>query len=388
MSTVPRFFASATLCAALAATASAASSSAASSPTEVLYVAEHASGTISLLTYGVNPETAVAQQVGNIFVGANNIDPLSVGTEHFVYAWDSTDVWLYHTNAKGAPEAQFAQHLTFDFAYPVYSFVVDPAGKFAYATIYWTDSQGNWDASLMLFTIDASTGDLTNTGKVVATYSNYYTTLQSFGFGIKGTPLFARSFDNGPYTCNPGYDTYQVDPSTGDLGPLTTLIEVNADCGGGAGVTVNDQLTAVVGACCGAGSGFLGITKTATGQQINCQASNLTFCGDESSNIALDPASRNVVFGDLDANKTYVGRLDFAGAQLIQGPSTLPGAPYTYFSPDSKVLFALYPKKIQINAFQSSTGKILASTSLAIKGVLPASADGTPQDLVSITLAQ
>jgi len=383
MSTASRFFASATLCAALAATASAASSS-----TEVLYVAEHTSGAISLLTYDVNPETAVAQQVGNIFVGANNIDPLSVGSEHFVYVWDSTDVWLYHTNAKGAPEAQFAQHLTFDLAYPVYSFVVDPAGKFAYAAIYWTDSQGNSDDSITLFTIDPSTGDLTNTGKVVATYSNYYTSLQSFGFGIRGTPLFARSFDNAPYTCNPGYDTYQVDQSTGDLGALTTLIEVNADCGGGAGVTVNDQLTAVVGACCGAGSGFLGITKTATGQQINCQASNLTFCGDESSYIALDPASRNVVFGDLDAKKTYVGRLDFAGSQLIQSSSTLPGAPYTYFSPDSKVLFALYPQKIQINAFQSSTGEILASTSIAIKGVLPSSVDGTPQDLVSITLTQ
>src|SRR5580658_10028146 len=101
MSRVSRFFASATLCAALAATASAASSS-----TEVLYVAERVSGTISLLTYNVNPETAVAQQVGNIFVGANNIDPLSVGAEHFVYVWNTTDVWLYHTNAKGAPEAQ------------------------------------------------------------------------------------------------------------------------------------------------------------------------------------------------------------------------------------------------------------------------------------------
>jgi hypothetical protein len=71
----------------LAATALAATSS-----IEVLYVAERGSGTISLLTYDVNPETAVAQQVGNIFVGANNIDPLSVGPEHFIYVWDGTDV--------------------------------------------------------------------------------------------------------------------------------------------------------------------------------------------------------------------------------------------------------------------------------------------------------
>jgi len=383
MSKVGRFFVSATLCAVFAATAFAATSS-----IEVLYVAEHGAGGTSLVTYDVNPETAVAQQVGNIFVGANNIDPLSVGNEHFVYVWDGTDVWLYQTNANGAPAAQPAQHLTFDLPYAVYSFVVDPGGKFAYATILWTDSHGNSDAAITLFAINPSTGELTDTGKVVSTYSNYYTYLTSFSFGSNGTPLFARSFDNGPYTCNPGFDSYQVNQSTGSLGPLTNLIEVSADCGGTAEVTVNDQLTGAVSTCCSVGSGYVTITTISTGQQIFCQASNLTFCGDDAGDIAFDPAGENIVFPDTDVNKTYVGHIDFAGSQLTQSPSTLPGTPYIYFSPDSRVLFALYGQRIQINSFQSSTGEILASTSLAITGVPPASVDGTPQDLVSITLNQ
>jgi hypothetical protein len=268
----------------------------------------------------------------------------------------------------------------------VYSFVVDPNGKFAYAAVLWTDSQGNSDAAITLFTIDPSTGKLTDTGKVVATYSNYYTYLQSFSFGINGSPLFARYFDNGPYTCNPGYDYYHVNQSTGGLGTLTNLTEVAADCGGTAEVTVNDQLTGAVSTCCSTGSGYASITKISTGQQIFCQASNLTFCGDDAGDIAFDPASENIVFPDIEAKKTYIGHIDFAGSQLIQSPSTLSGTPYIHFSPDSRVLFALYGRRIQINAFQSSTGLILASTSLAVTGVPPTSLNGTPQDLATTTL--
>jgi hypothetical protein len=376
-------FLSATFFAALSATGSATAS-----PTEVLYVAERGTETISLLTYNVNPETAVAQQVGSIFVGANNIDPLSVGNQHYLYIWDGTDVWLYRTNAKGAPAAQPAQHLTFDFGLPVYSFVVDPHGKFAYAAILYTDAHGNSDAAITLFTIDPSTGALTDTKEVVATYSNFYTYLTSFSFGLQGSPLFARYFDNGPYTCIPGYDYYRVSQSTGALGPLTNLAEVSADCGGTAGITVNDQLIGAESACCGTGSGYIQITQISTSQQIFCQASNLTFCGDDAGDLAFDPASQNIVFPDTDADTTYIGHIDFAGSQLVQSPSTLPGTPNIYFSPDSRVLFALYAKTIEINAFQSTTGEILAATSLPVQGVPPVTLNGTPQDLAIVTLNQ
>jgi len=40
---------------------------AATSPVEVLYVAQPQGSSISLLTYNVNPETTVAQQVGTRF---------------------------------------------------------------------------------------------------------------------------------------------------------------------------------------------------------------------------------------------------------------------------------------------------------------------------------
>jgi hypothetical protein len=209
--------------------------SCASSSTEVLYVAERQFGTISLFTYDVNPKTAAAKQVGNpIFIGGSDIDPLAIGNEHYVYVWNPTDVWVYRAAANGAPSAQYSQHLIFNFPYPVNSFVVDPGGKFAYAAVIWPYGQGGDSAAVTLFTIDPLTGTLTDTQQVVATYSDYYTAIYDFSFGIKGNLLFARAFDNGPYTCNPEYDAYSVNEATGALGPLKTLVNVSADCGGTA----------------------------------------------------------------------------------------------------------------------------------------------------------
>ena len=127
------------------------------------------------------------------FVSASNIDPLVVGNEHYLYIWNSTEVWLYRLNGKGAPNPQPAQHLSFNLAYPAHSFVVNPDGRFAYAAVLWTDSGGNSDAAITLFTIDPSSGELTDTQKVVATYSNFYTYLTGFSFGPKGNLLFART---------------------------------------------------------------------------------------------------------------------------------------------------------------------------------------------------
>jgi len=63
-----------------------------SSTVEVLYVAgpQGKSG-VSLHTYNVNPQTAVATQVGSpISVRNGSIDPLTIGTNHYVYVWNST----------------------------------------------------------------------------------------------------------------------------------------------------------------------------------------------------------------------------------------------------------------------------------------------------------
>jgi hypothetical protein len=57
-----------------------------SASVEVLYVATPQTSNASLATYNVNPTTAVATQAGSaVTVGATNLDPVTVGTNHVIY---------------------------------------------------------------------------------------------------------------------------------------------------------------------------------------------------------------------------------------------------------------------------------------------------------------
>ncbi len=345
--------------------------SAATSPVEVLYVAQPQGSNISLLTYNVNPETAVAQQVGNpISIGSTSIDPLTIGSKHFIYVWNSTDVWLYVTNAKGVPAANPAQHLTFNFAHPVNTFLADPDGKFAYAGLTWYGYQNNSYAAVMLFTIDQSTGKLTNTEQVVANYGpNEYIGLTGFRFGATGKRLYASYSDDGPHTCIIGYDDYPVNQTTGRLGPLKSLFYAQADCSGQGAVTVNDVFSASASACCSSGSGSLAIASIAGKLLVACE-NTPAFCVDDPGALAFDPASKNIFFSDIDVNQVFIGHIDLGKSELIEAPTSIPGLPAIYFSPDSRLVYAVNSSSndIGIYTFQSSTGDLISTTTLPDQG--------------------
>jgi hypothetical protein len=339
----------------------------ASASVDVLYVATPQASNISLATYNVDPTTAVAEQVGNpVTVGATNVDPVTVGSQHVIYVWDSNEVWLFVTNAQGVPRSQPAQHLKFNFAHTVTRFLADPGGKFAYAGMTWVDSKTyNNYAAVVLFTIDQSTGKLTNTGQTVASYGpDPYVGLTGFLFGLSGKRLYASFFNNGPYTCMPGYDYYAVNQTTGQLGPLKALLFANGSCSGPIAIALTDQLTANSASCCGRGSGFLSVYRTGTQKIIQCGPQNVSLCGDEVAQMNLDPASQNVFFGDADTGLTDVEHLDFTNSQLVDTGSSIAGTPPLYFSPDSRLVYASNPSDIGIYAMQSNTGKLGANTTL------------------------
>ena len=258
-----------------------------------------------------------------------------------IYVWNGTDVWMYPTNAKGLPQNHPAQHLTFNFAFPVTNFVVDPNRKFAYAAISGADLHGNSFASVYLFTIDQTTGTLTNTQEKVASYGpDAYTGLASFKFGSIGTHLFAMYRDNGPHTCIIGYDSFQVNQKTGQLGPLAMLFYAQADCSGLGAVAISDTLSAASAACCGPGSGYVNVNVTTTGQALSCPYMTLTFCSDESAGLEFDPSSQNLFDADADTSQTQVLHVDLANLQLVP-TETIVGIPPLFFSPDSRLIYAV-----------------------------------------------
>jgi hypothetical protein len=347
----------------------------AASTNEVLYVSgPQGSSNVMLYTYSVDPTTAAATQVGNtINVASGSIVPLSIGTSHYLYLWNTTGVWLYQTDADGAPSDTPSQQVAFSFPHQVNTFLINPDGKFAYAALGWTDSQGS-ENSIILFTIDQSTGELTNTNKVVASYTNEYTGFVNFQFAQHGGKLFGRYLDNGPYTSAVGYDYYWVNQTTGGLSKLQNMLNAQTyECGTGCAVAVTDTLSAEDGLCCGPPSGEIVVTLTASNgaTQASCPAPGAAdsgFCTDDVANLAIDPANANVFFGDATASETYILNVDFSAEQLTPSSSTIPGTPPTYFSPDSRLVYAVNQSDIGIYALHTATGALTASTILPDSG--------------------
>jgi hypothetical protein len=338
---------------------------------EVLYVAgPQGSSNVMLYTYSVDPTTAAATQVGDaINVASGSIAPLSIGTSHYLYLWNTTGVSLYRTQADGAPLSTPSQHFTFSFPHPVNTFLIDPEGKFAYAALGWSDSQGN-ENSIILFTIDQSSGKLTNTNEVVASYTNEYTGFVNFLFGQYGGKLFGRYLDDGPYTSAVGYDFYPVNQTNGRLGKLQNMFYADAyECESTCTVAVTGAISAEDGVCCGPGSGNVEATLTSTGKSIFCPGSD-TFCTDDVANLAIDPANANVFFGDKTASETYILNVDFSAGQLNASSSTIPETPPIYFSPDSRLVYAVNQSDIGIYALRTATGTLTASTILPDSGTV------------------
>jgi len=341
--------------------------SASPSRVEVLYVealSQPVEAKSLLYTYNVNPETASAEQVGPVLgVPTTSIDTLTIGSQHFIYLWNGTDVWIYTTNAQGMLNEQPLQHLQFGFPYPVISFLPDPDGKFAYAGLSWFNVNGN-NAAVVLFTIDPSTGYLTNTGKVVATYGpNGWVPITKFLFGVSGRRLYSyEDYSGAPHSCGGAYFFYDVNRRTGSLGPDTPLVGWG-DCGAYDTGTFSDTLTAVADAPLGRGSGTVVLNATFMGQTINCGPSMLAFCGDDAWTLSFDPASKNIFFGDLDTNLMAVGHIDFPELRLLSTTSTIPSSDLS-FSPDSKLIYAVTETDINIYAFNTNTGNTTASSLL------------------------
>jgi hypothetical protein len=266
---------------------------ASASTVEVLYVAQPQTSNVFLATYDVNPVTAVAVKVGTtITVGGFSVAPLSIGTKHLIYVWNATDVWMYVTNSEGVPNRQPSQHLTIGVPYPVITFLANPNGRFAYAVL-----ANGLEEDIVLFTINQTTGKLTNTNKIVARFTGSdVVVLTGFSFGRTGKKLWARREANA-HTCDVDLFYYPVNQTNGELGAPTDGVGFDCTFAFG-GVAFSDETAANAENGGGQGAGAVGIIHLATGQTIICQAAMQTFCGDEPFWLSLDPGGQNLFFAD------------------------------------------------------------------------------------------
>ncbi|HTZ98357.1 MAG TPA: hypothetical protein VMB18_18270 [Terriglobales bacterium] len=342
------------------------------SSTEVLYVVR-TSAAANVLTYNVDPNTGLAIQIGAVALPSRTLTPLWINGKNFLYVWDSSDLWVYPTDAEGLPNSQPIQHLLANFTRPITSFVVDPMGHYAYAVMSWIDSNDNYNAQFVLFTIDAQTGKLTDTGDVVATYGpDPYKWLASFGFGVTGTKLWTGYTVNAPFTCIVGYDYYPV-WANGRLGPQGG--GTSADCGGNVvAVAASDTVVASAQNCCGPGAGELTIASP-NGDTFECSTDMQAVCGDVLYGLSFDPTSRNLFIMNGSANQIEIARVNFAASRLVLTPSVIPlansdaGSPWLLFSPDARLVYAVNRGVIEVYVFAADQGDLITNQSLVVQSI-------------------
>jgi hypothetical protein len=358
---------------------------------EVLYViARQPEGSqpYSLTTYNVDPVTAVAVEVGSpIAIPSNNVDPLTVGNLHVLYVWNGKKVWLYPTDSRGLPASSPAQFLAFQFhGFDAAGFVADPKGKFAYAPVSWTDDEMNFHTVFSLFTIDPSTGKLTNTNTIAGRYGpdEWVIWLGGFTFGATGEKLYMEEDSNPPFSASIAEDYYHVNPQTGDLGKMNELVRIPGNYYVSSAFAFTDLLTGIADNCCGPGFGTVTVATNVPQQTIVCGQSILDVCEDEVGGMNLDPTSQNVFLWDDNRKQIFVGHIDLQTSEIVGTSSSIPFCPpfasgppgncaygALSFSPDSRLIYSFgWPyDAINIYAFRPSTGDLTTYTSLHVSGI-------------------
>src|ERR1700722_3545225 len=189
------------------------------STSQLLYV-QHGQ---SLMTYSVNPVTAVTQKLGSLTLKslpAYSIQVLHAPASPYVYVLGFTSktdefIWVYATTPKGVPIPTPIQTLPVKPA--LTKFLIHPNGNFAYALYDWVaDFQSVGD--VVLYTVNPKTGKLVNTKKPVANFppSDAIDYTDLYAINGKGTKLYIQQFGIGT-----GDYFSTINPKTGLLGKVT-----------------------------------------------------------------------------------------------------------------------------------------------------------------------
>ncbi|MGC1373796.1 MAG: hypothetical protein WA824_16800 [Candidatus Sulfotelmatobacter sp.] len=329
----------------------------AETPLEVLYVQLNT----NILTYNVDPTTLQATQVGQplSLPGYEGYAQLiAAPNDHFVYVLtgsDSTQISLsvYATDSSGVPQAPAIQSFA---PAAILQFVIDPNGKFAYMVKYTTNSEGQYLYDTRLFTINASTGELTESPQVQFEYgpSNYCVPVLA-GFYPNGSQIEYDIWCT-PSSISATFYKRSINLQTGDLGSATEFFSyddndpaVNSD-----GILLSPR-----------SFNDLNVTNNQTSLRIypltggktpliDCTSAMLSACG-QAYQFWQDPSGQYLLLSL--SGTTEIVKIDFASKQIVDTGSGFDLAPV--FSPDDLLLYGVSEGPSQyvvISGFDVNTG--------------------------------
>jgi hypothetical protein len=333
----------------------------------------------NLTTYSVNKTTAVTTVLGRTKLPpAYRAQIFHAPHAPFLYVLgflsDNTEnLWTYKLNASGVPVGGPRQKIQVKNA--LTQFVIHPSGKFAFAMYQWIAYDPDigdygYVGDITLFTINSSTGMLTNTRKAVVNFPiNGYFRPAMAGLNTQGTLMYTTlwpdSFDDSIYHMRSAVNT-----TTGTVTPPTQYFA--DDQSSAEGISALSDL--FIGRSTGIGGGGSHIDVwTNSGSPsavVHCDPSMLLLCGDYNDGLLFDPTGKYLLFNDTATNETPITYVSAPRAQLIASGASIPGTPYiTVFSPSGVLLYAAESGGVLVYVFNPHTGLLTARTTIAATGV-------------------
>lgn len=342
------------------------------SATQLLYVQ---SGQ-QLITYSVDPTTAVATKLGSLGMNASLEFPLQIfrsGSYVYILGFTSSTnayFWVHATTATGVPTVNPIQRLAVDNS--INKFAFNPNGRFGYAVNLWLDASYHYVGDVVLYTVDQKTGFLTKTKTPVARFSPSFSWVsQLYGLNSSGTQLYIRAFGD---TNGNDFYSYPINVKTGVLGsPVYFWHDIGKDTFGFASTIISDQFIALEYFIDVSGLKIYTNKVYPAGQNptpiVNCDAAMMAACGDgfgDNTAIQFHPSGKYLFFGDARINSVIAASVD-TNNQRLETSSSFPGYPQILsFSPDGKLVYAAENAEILVYAFDPSSGVFTANSSFTV----------------------
>jgi hypothetical protein len=233
----------------------------------------------------------------------------------------------------------------------------------------WTQVVGGraeYASDVVLFTVNPTTGKLTNTKKVVANFGlsdSWWTAMA--GMTSMGTVLrFASDLVR---CCWVDYYESSINPTTGALGTpfffwqddqtSTTQVSVFAD-----------TLTAQVNVPVSKISSISIYRKAAS--PFTCYSSMVSVCGDIIYPFPVHPSKAYLFVKDYTLNEVSILYINLISQQLVASRASIPGEPQIIaYSPDGLLVYAVEKSHILTYVFNPHSGLLTARTTIKAPGV-------------------
>jgi hypothetical protein len=343
---------------------------------DVLYALQNS----NVLTYDVDPNTLQATLVGSPLTlsGALEYGQIVPGAAgHFLYIltgsqYTQLSISVYATDTDGVPQRPAVQTLnTSNFS----QLIIDPNGKFAYAIQTRVDGFEGTGYRVRMFTIDATTGMLTESSQVQGTYGpSLYCGPNFVEFVSHGSALLDE------YVCSYPGNTFGITynsrtvSDTGQLGPEVAFFGfessgLNSDIVRFGQGTINDLhvntelITSVR---------IFPLAVFPKKPLIDCEASMLNVCAHATS--FWQDTTGEYLWLQLP-DRYEIVKVDLASKRIVEVGSSLEVFGTPVFSPDDKIFYMVaYDinglSTIKIYGFDFATGGITTGGEISVPKVL------------------